>query len=219
MTLSLPTITQDTIALAPGDELILRFRTWDDYENLLARRQDKAGLKIRYSSATQEIRIMSPLPGHGKNVDILADLVKALLRYQGKDWEAFTPITLKRANQQGAEPDYCFYIQNRQRILGKERIDFEIDPPPDLVIEVDLTSNTKAEDYQAIAPGELWIYRQSNLLIYQFDGQLVRESQTSYNFPNFDMKKLIPQYIDRGWQVGSSVALREFEGFLINSCI
>ncbi|MCC5635503.1 Uma2 family endonuclease [Nostoc sp. CHAB 5844] len=212
--MTLPLITQDVIALAPGDELILRCRTWDDYENLLNRRQDKAGLKIRYSTTTQEIRIMSPLPGHGKNVDILADLVKALLRYQGQDWEAFTPITLKLTNQQGAEPDYCFYIQNRQCILGKERLDFEIDPPPDLVIEVDLTSTTKSEDYQAIAPGELWIYRRNNLLIYHFDEQQYQESQTSDNFPDFDVKKLIPQYVERSWQVGSSVAVREFEKFL-----
>jgi Uma2 family endonuclease len=210
----LPTITQDTIDMAPGDELILRFRTWDDYENLLARRQDKAALRIRYNSATQELRIMSPLPAHGKNTDILSDLIKALLRHQGKDWEAFTPITLKRANQQGVEPDYCFYIQNRQRILGKERIDLEIDPPPDLVIEVDLSSTTKAEDYQAIASTELWIYRESYLLIYHFDGQQYQESQTSSNFPNIDLKKLIPQYVERGWQVGSSVAVREFEQFL-----
>jgi hypothetical protein len=50
--MTLPTITQDRIELAPGDELILRFRTWDDYENLVARRHNKAGLRIRYSSAT-----------------------------------------------------------------------------------------------------------------------------------------------------------------------
>ncbi|MBD2495181.1 Uma2 family endonuclease [Nostoc sp. FACHB-280] len=212
--MTLPLITQDMIALAPGDELILRYRTWDDYENLLSRRQNKAGLKIRYSSATQEIRIMSPLPGHGKNVDILADLVKALLRYQGQDWEAFTPITLKLTNQQGVEPDYCFYLQNRQRILGKERLDLEIDPPPDLLIEVDLTSTTTPEAYQAIAPSELWIYRRSNLLIYHFDKQQYQESQTSYHFPDFDVKKLIPKYVERGWQVGSSVAVREFEAFL-----
>jgi Uma2 family endonuclease len=106
-------VTQDRIDLSPGDELILRFRTWQDYENLLDRRQDKAGLRIRYNSDTQEIRIISPLPGHGKNADMLADLVKALLRHQGKDWEAFTPITLRRVEQQGVEPDYCFYIENR----------------------------------------------------------------------------------------------------------
>lgn len=213
----LPTITQDIIDLSPGDELILRFRTWEDYENLLSRRQDKAGLRIRYNSATRELRIMSPLPKHGKNADILADLVKALLRHQGKDWDAFTPITLKRLNQQGIEPDYCFYIQNRQSVLGKEEIDLNVDPPPDLVIEIDLTSATKPEDYQAIGAKELWIYRWNQLRIYQFDGQQYQEIQTSLQFPNFDAKTLIPDYVDRGWQIGSSVALREFEQLLLAS--
>ncbi len=210
----LPTITEDTISLAPGDELILRFRTWQDYEALLARQEDKAGLRIRYNSKTQEIRIMSPLPRHAKNADLLADLVKALLRKAGKDWDAFTPVTLKRINLQGIEPDYCFYIDNRDRILGKERIDLETDPPPDLAIEIDLTSTTKPEDYQAIAPLELWVYRQNQLLIYQFDSQEYQESEISRWFPGYDLKNLIPQYIDRGWQIGSSVALREFEEML-----
>lgn len=210
----LPTISEDTISLAPGDELILRFRTWEDYEALLARREDKAGLRIRYSSKTQEIRIMSPLPRHGKNSDIVADLVKALLRHECRDWDAFTPITLKRINRQGIEPDYCFYIDNRAEILGKERIDLETDPPPDLAIEIDLTCTTKPEDYEAIAPLELWVYRQSQLSIYQFDSQQYRESQISRWFPGYDLKTLIPQYCDRGWQMGSSVALREFEELL-----
>jgi Uma2 family endonuclease len=210
----LPTISEDTISLAAGDELILRFRTWEDYEALLARREDKAGLRIRYSSKTQEIRIMSPLPRHGNQADLLADLVKALLRHIGKDWQSFTPITLKRINQQGIEPDYCFYIDNRAEILGKERIDLETDPPPDLAIEIDLTCTTKPEDYQAIAPLELWVYRQSQLSIYQFDSQQYRESQISHWFPSYDLKTLIPQYCDRGWQMGSSVALREFEEML-----
>ncbi|GET38487.1 Uma2 family endonuclease [Microseira wollei] len=209
--MTLPTITEDTISLAAGDELILRFRTWEDYEALLARREDKAGLRIRYDGKTQEIRIISPLPRHGKDADSLADFVKALLRHQGKDWDAFTPITLKRINQQGIEPDYCFYIDNRGSILGKERIDLETDPPPDLVIEIDLTCATKPEDYQAISPLELWIYRQSQLSIYQFDSQQYRESQRSRWFPSYDLKTLIPQYCDRGWEIGSSVALREFE--------
>lgn len=210
----LPTITEDTISLAAGDELILRFRTWEDYEALLARREDKAGLRISYNSKTQEIRIISPLPKHSNQADLLADLVKALLRYEGRDWDAFTPITLKRINQQGIEPDYCFYIDNRDRILGKERIDLETDPPPDLVIEIDLTCTTKPEDYQAIAPLELWVYRQSQLSIYQFESRQYRESEESRWFPGYDLKRLIPQYCDRGWQSGSSVAVREFEEVL-----
>ena len=210
----LPTITENTISLAAGDELILRFRTWQDYEALLASREDKAGLRIRYSSKNQEIRIISPLPKHGNQADSLADLVKTLLRHERKDWDAFTPITLKRINQQGIEPDYCFYLDNYRCILGKERIDLEIDPSPDLAIEVDLTCTTKPEEYQAIAPLELWVYRQSQLFIYQFESQQYRESQTSRWFPGYDLKTLIPQYCDRAWQIGSSVALREFEEVL-----
>ncbi|MGB8700347.1 MAG: Uma2 family endonuclease [Thermosynechococcaceae cyanobacterium] len=215
--MTLPTITQDRIDLSAGDEIILRFRDWRDYESLLERRQENAGLRIRYDSTTQEIRVMSPLPGHGKNADMIADFVKAMLRKQGKEWEAFTPITLKRLYRQGIEPDYCFYIQNRDAILGHERIDLETDPPPDLAIEIDLTSTTRPEDYQSIAIGELWIYRRKELLIFFFDGQAYQETQRSLLFPHFDIKGWIPTFIDRGWQAGSSVAIREFEQRLGNS--
>ncbi|NJP08859.1 MAG: Uma2 family endonuclease [Leptolyngbyaceae cyanobacterium RU_5_1] len=197
--------------------MILRHRTWEDYEDLLVRRKDNAGLRIQYSSATQEIKIMSPLPKHANVGDLLADLVKAILRYQGKDWQSFMPVTLKQMGIQGIEPDYCFYIQNRNRILGKERIGLSIDPPPDLAIEVDITSITYPEDYAAIAVPELWIYRSSELLIYGFDGQQYQDTQTSLQFPTLDVKTLLPQYCDRGWQLGSSVALRELEDFLNES--
>jgi Uma2 family endonuclease len=215
--MTLPTITHDRIDLAAGDEIILRYRDWHDYETLLARRQDNAGLRIRYDSTTQQIRVMSPLPGHGKNADLIADFVKVLLKKQGKDWEAFTPITLKRLNLQGVEPDYCFYIQNRDAILGHERIDLEIDPPPDLAIEIDMTSTTRAEDYKSIGVRELWIYRRNELLIFCFDGQEYQETQRSLQFPDFDIKSLVPSYIDRGWQLGSSVAIKAFEALLESS--
>ncbi len=104
--------------------------------------------------------------------------------------------------------------RSADRILGKERIDLENDPPPDLVIEIDLTSTTKAENYQAIGAAEVWIYRRERLLIYCFDGKQYQECQTSQHFPAHNVKTLIPQYVNRGWQVGSSVALREFEQFL-----
>ena len=215
--MTLPVITEDRIDLAPGDEIILRFRNWDDYERLLTRRLDKAGLRIRYNGQTQEIRIMSPLPRHGKDADLLADLVKAMLRQQAQDWEAFTPITLKRAPYQGVEPDYCFYIQNRQAILGKERIDLESDPPPDLAIEVDLTATTQPEDYRAIAVPELWIYRHHDLKIYLWKGDRYEASSSSQLFSQVDVASRLPAFIEKAWQEGSSVALREFEALLTAS--
>ena len=38
--------------------------------------------------------------------------------------------------ERGFEPDSCFYIQNEERIRGKDRINLEVDPLPDLVIEM-----------------------------------------------------------------------------------
>ncbi|ACK68481.1 protein of unknown function DUF820 [Gloeothece citriformis PCC 7424] len=205
------TINENTINLPPGGEVVLRHRTWEDYEQLLKSRQDKVIPKVYFNAKTQEILLMSPLPGHGKRINILQDLVKILLRYQNQDWEAFDPITLKRLNQAGVEPDACFYINNRQAILGKEKIDLTVDPPPDLGIEVDLTSTTSPGDYLAIAIPELWIYRRGELLIYLFENEQYKNSQESSTFEGIDVKRLLPQYVELGFTNGSSVALRQFE--------
>jgi Uma2 family endonuclease len=41
-----------------------------------------------------------------------------------------------------SEPDECFYIQNLSAVKGKKRIDLNQDPPPDLVVEIDITSRS-----------------------------------------------------------------------------
>jgi len=207
------TITKNSIDLPSGGEVILRHQTWLDYQALLTSRQDKAAIKIYFDATTHEIRIMAPLPEHSKKSDTLSDLVKSLLRHLRKDWESFNSITLKRFEKKGVEPDACFYIQNREAILGKERIDLENDPPPDLALEIDLTSFTKLEDYTAIGVPELWIYRNQTLNIYLFDGQQYQDLKSSV-FPTIPVKELIPIYVERAWNAGSSVAPREFENML-----
>jgi len=46
----------------------------------------------------------------------------------------------RRDLSKGFEPDSCFYIQNVEQVRDKEEIDLTVDPPPDLVIEIDITS-------------------------------------------------------------------------------
>lgn len=207
----LVTVSQDTLTLSPGSEVILRHQTWDDYEQLLKIRDRRTYPKIYFNAVTHEILLMTPLPSHGNRIDTIRDLVKILLRHQGKDWHSFDPITLKKFASSGVEPDTCFYIENRQAILGKEKIDLSIDPPPDLAIEADLTSTTKASDYQPIAIPELWIYRRGNLLIYLFDGEQYQLSETSSIFSEIDVRNILPKYVELAWNEGSSVAIRQFE--------
>ena len=99
-------------------------------------------------------------------------------------------------------------------MLGKERLDLTIDPPPDLAIEVDLTSLTSLDIYQTLAVPELWIYRQGALKIYVLTPDDYADSPT---FPIVNVKNILPRYVERAWKAGFSRALREFERFLKSS--
>lgn len=203
----LPTITPDKIDLPAGT--ILKFPgTIADYEEILSRLSDRAIPRLRFRD--RHILLMSPLPEHGNEIDVISDLIKALLRHQRKDWQSFHPITLRYGKEPGLEPDACFYIENYQAILGKRKLDMSINPPPDLAIEIDVTSFTRIEDYIPLAIPEVWVYKADELRIYHFANNSYVESDNSFIFPTFNVKEIITQYVSRAWQVSSSVALREF---------
>lgn len=205
------TVNEDTLTLAEGNDVIFPHQTWQDYEQFIYLRQEQKFPKLYFNIKTQEIRLMSPLASHGNRIDTLRDLVKIMLRKAGKDWQCFDPITLKIPNVAGLEPDTCFYIDNRKAILGKNKIDLTIDPPPDLAIEVDFTSITDVGAYESLKIPELWIYRQESLNIYLLEGEIYRESEISGLFPNINIKGILPHYVELAWNEGSSVALRQFE--------
>jgi Uma2 family endonuclease len=207
-------ISRDRIQLPAGSTVTLSGQTWADYEALLASRREDAAIKIRFNAHTQELSIIAPLPAHGRRIDSLVDLVKALLRHQGRNWDSSHPITLQHMEEAGAEPDACFYIQNWQAVLGKDRLDWSQDPPPDLVIEMDWTSYTDLSVYELLRVPEVWIYRQGQLMIYGLTATGYDRLATSPIFPSVDVKTLLPEYVERAWGAGSSVALREFEQYL-----
>jgi Uma2 family endonuclease len=208
------TVSREYIQLPPGSEVTLHYQTWADYEALLASRRDDAAIKIRFNGHTQQIKLMAPMAGHGNRIDTLVDLVKALLRHQNRDWHSYDPVTLKKLREAGAEPDACFYIANWRAVLGKDRIDLATDPPPDLAIEMDMTSLTDLAVYQTLAVPEVWIYREGLLSIHVMTADGYEDRSSSPTFPSVDVKKLVPEYVEKAWADGSSVAMREFEQVL-----
>lgn len=207
----LPTITPDTLDLPAGTRVEFP-ATFAEYEALLKRLGDRAALRLRFRD--NHILLMAPLPEHGNQADSLSDLVKVLLRKTGQDWQGYGVMTLRKPGVPGVEPDASFYIQNRQAVLGKPRLDLDIDPPPDLAIETDLTSITRIEDYLPFAVPEVWIYKAGRLVIYRFVAGRYAAQNESQIFPQIPVADLLPVYVKRAWQVGSSLALREFEQVL-----
>ncbi len=197
------------LEVPPGQRVILQDVTWQEFEAILEELGEHRATRLAYGKGTLEIRTSLPTPEKAKV--ILGDLVKILLEELRLDCECFGSTTFKRQDMaQGIEPDDSFYIQNQARMIGKERIDLTIDPPPDLAIEVDVTSRTQLSAYEALGVPELWRYEHHRLQISVLqDGKYV-ESDFSPTFPKLPIIEIISQYVEQSRTLGRSSALRAF---------
>lgn len=204
MTLAIPI---NAIELAPGSSLSIHNLSWQDFETLLDDLGEKRSTRIAYYQGTLEI--MSPLAIHERPHRIIADIVKALLDTQGRDWEDFGSTMLKRPQVAGIEPDTCLYIQNASRVQGCTNLKLDQYPPPDLAIEADVTSITTIRAYEAMRVPEIWIYRNHTLKINLLEGDSYIESSISPIFPDLPILTMIPELVQRAIERGTSQMLRE----------
>jgi Uma2 family endonuclease len=204
-------VSRDKTELTPGT-VIRMLGTWRDYCTLRDSRGDSSTPRIKFRNG--EILLMSPLPRHGREANILADLVKVLLDSDGRNYEAFTPITMDFLGESGIEPDYCFYIDNWQAVAGKDRIDWQVDPPPDLAIEIDVTSYTAPEDFLPYKVPEVWIFKHSGLKIYRLIETAYIQQDASSHFSSNNLSELIERLLTTAAEKGTGLALRELRSKL-----
>jgi Uma2 family endonuclease len=206
-------VSSEKTQLTPGTVVRL-LATWQEYQQLCDQRGDGSIPRLKYRQG--EVLLMSPLPIHGRDANLLADMVKALLDHDGREYDAFTPVTMTLPEESGIEPDYCFYIDNWQAISGKKRIDWQQDPPPDLVIEIDITSYSDVQDYLPYRVPEVWLFKNQQLFIYQFQGaDYQRQSQSRY-FPDVDLPSAISRCVQIAYDRNTSAAIRDFKQRLDN---
>jgi Uma2 family endonuclease len=101
--------------------------------------------------------------------------------------ESLGSTTFRRGDiDRGFEPDSCFYVRNAASVRGKKRIDLNTDPPPDLVIEIDITSPSldKFPLFARFGVPEVWRFDGSHLVIYELAGGEYLERETSIAFPS-----------------------------------
>ena len=176
------------IPIKPSPEIttqrvVLSNISWQTYESLLAEAGDNRSSLFSYSQGVLEIIMPSDL--HETVNCLLKRIVTALTEELDLKIKGFGSTTLNREDlKQGAEPDSCFYIQNVDRILGK-RLDISTDPPPDLVIEVDITSpsSNRFVVYTQLEIPEVWRYSGESVQIYQLQNQEYVICDRSPTFP------------------------------------
>jgi len=193
--------------LPKGAILRLPQVSWEDYNQLLADLGDDYHVRVSYACGWLEI--MSPLPEHEEFTDIVLGITREITRELGVKLETRGSMTIRSAWQsKGAEPDTCFYVQNAARIIGKRSLDFNTDPPPDIVVEIDLTnaSQSKFPIYAALGVHEIWRYDGNQAYFYHLSAEQYVEILHSRAFP-FLTSIVLAQLIEQSKTEGQDAAL------------
>jgi len=206
-------VSLEQLVIPPGQQLLMKDISWQMYEDLLEDLGEKRGSRINYSQGILEI--MVPLPEHEDNKVMIADFVKAILEEWDIEFRSLGSTTFKsqRMNQ-GLEADDCFYIENEAKVRGQKRINLSIDPPPDLAIEIDITSRTQFNNYEALGVGELWRFNGTSLEINVLQDGVYIQGDESPHFPGLSLKKNIPEYLERSKVEGRNKTMKAFRAWV-----
>lgn len=174
-----------TVLSPPEQRVTLHNVSWETYERLLADLQDSSAPRMTYDRGTLEI--MSPSSEHERYNRTAAQIVEELAVEMDINIDSLGSTTFRREDiDRGFEPDSCFYIKNAASVRGKKRIDLSVDPPPDLVIEIDITSPSLAKFpiFAQVGVPEVWRFDGTRLAIYGLAGGDYQELDASIAFPS-----------------------------------
>ncbi len=203
----------EQIIVPPGHQLLLKNVSWQQFQDILENLGESRSARLSYSQGTLEIR--TPLPEHEHDKVILGDFVKAILEEMDVEFRSLGSTTFENeAMKQAVELDDCFYIQNEALIRGKKRIDLEIDPPPELVIEIDITSRTKFNNYQDLGVAELWSYNGKKLEINILQAGNYVQSKTSLAFPNLPLAEVLHDFVEQSKVRGRNATMKVFRAWV-----
>lgn len=188
--------------------------SWQTFVALLRETGSDRGTRFAYDCGTLEI--MTPLYEHEKPKIQFDRFIFALAEELEVEIKSAGSMTLKRQEvNRGIEPDNCYYIQTEPTVRGRQELDLETDPPPDLAIEIDITSSSvnKFGIYLALGVPELWRYNGRDLKFYQrLEGQYV-ECEFSTAFSLISVTEM-SRFIEQSKTIGEIALLKSFRAWV-----
>jgi Uma2 family endonuclease len=182
--------------------------SWDTYLQLLEELGDESNARLTFNRGVLEI--MSPKRLH-EQVTRLVDMIVTFLAYElGLNVDNCGAMTLRvESAQRGGAPDSCFYIAHEAAVRGVEEINLQVHPPPDLVLEVDITSPSldKFSLYLTARVPEVWRYDGSQMNFYVIAGERYECASESQCFQHLSAA-MLQRYINIGREQGSAAMLQ-----------
>lgn len=199
-----------TATLTPPEQVteqkvILDNISWETYQRLMEERGERP--KPRYAYDRGRLEIMVSSYEHERLKHNLATLVELIAEALELDIDGAGSTTFQRKDlAQGFEPDTSFYIQHAARIRGQKEIDLDADPPPELVIEIEIThpSLNKFPIFAGLGVPEVWRCHKQALTIFRLKGKNYRAQEASEIFPGLTSTDLT-------WLIAESQQMKRSE--------
>jgi Uma2 family endonuclease len=150
---------------------------------------------IRVTYDRGEMELMTVSPEHERSKHLLGRLIEALTEELDIDIAGYGSMTCRRERQERAlEPDECYWITHEEAVRGRTEIDFDEDPPPDLVLEVEISRSLldRMRLYATLGVPEVWRWDGQTLRVCLLgkDGRY-RENHASRAFPFLPVAELV----------------------------
>jgi Uma2 family endonuclease len=197
--------------LPEGGTLVLQNVPWDDYESLLEDLAERPRFRVTFDRG--KLEIMSPLSEHDSMARMLDRLVHIYAEQRNLELDNYGSTTWKRRSlARGLEADSCYYVANARRMIGRSReASLDIDPPPDICVEIDITNESlsKFSIYAALGVPELWRFESKAAHFYELAGDSYREVMESRFLPGLSPQMLVDA-LEQSARDGQTAALRAF---------
>ena len=206
---------QTAIDVLPrGSAIQLYNVTWDEYEKLLEELDERPYLRLTYDQGY--LHIMTISAEHDGFTRLFGYLMLVLAEELGFKYLSRGSTTLNnQRNASGAEADDCFYFSHLAEIGKKKRLDLSVDPPPDLVVEVDIThpSVHKFPIYARLRIPEIWWFDGQDMKFYRLENDFYEEVSLSPRFP-FIAATDLPEFLWQGKSEDLSDMARAFRDWV-----
>lgn len=190
-----------------------RMVLWNvSWETFVALADERRGSVPRMAYSDGVLEMMSPKRKHENLGRLIGRMIEAYSEIKGIEILSMASTTVKRSDLKKAyEADESYYVTNLARVLAKEELDFEVDPAPDLVVEVELTSSAidKMELFAAMQVREVWRHDGASVQFYRLRDGRYETISTSLELPGLDVA-LVNRFLDERLQVGETTFIKAF---------
>lgn len=198
----------------PVAPVLLRRASWRTYITL---RDSEENRHLRMTFDEGSLELMSPSKSHERIGYLIGRCIDIWTTELGIDVQSCRTTTLRRKDlQRGLEADNCYYLEHEYLVRDREELDLMIDPPPDLSVEVDVTSASidRMAIYSAFRVPEVWRWSNEIVAILFLDETgTYRESPASRALPGFPMDK-VAELLRRRTTASETVLMREFQAWV-----